>query len=747
MRRPKRASQPKRIVTEAQQQFTFSRRAVFVGGVQIGIGTLLAARMAWISIAQNEKYTLQSESNRVNLTLTLPRRGWLVDRNGLPLALNRTAFRIDIIPDRLTDKNAILTQLQQVMNLTTEDVTRINADIKKASGFQPVVVAENVPWETYAAVSVRAPDMPGVSPSESFTRYYPDGPAVAHLVGYVGAASAKQYEVTKDPLLIAPGYKVGKEGIEKVLEETVQGVPGGKRTEVTARGKLVRELANKPDVPGKTVKLTIDAGLQAYAARRMGHESGSVVVIDVETGGILALASMPAYDPNSFSDGIGRLEWRMMQEDDHKPMLNKAMQGLYPPGSTVKPAAALALLMAGQKAEDTVYCGGGYTLGNRRFQCLGHHGSINMTNAIMKSCNTYFYAMAHKYGYDKIAPFAKLLGLGQEFELPMPSQYYGTVPDSAWLKKKFKRDWGTFDSLNAMIGQGYVSTSPLQLAVMAARIASGRQTVPRLLLTDHKPDPPLPFTKEQLDVVRRGMDLVVNGSGTAVRSRLNIDGVRMAGKTGTAQVRGLNHGKKFSGAWKYRDHGLFVFFAPADAPKYAGAVVVEHGMGGARAAAPVAKDIMTYMFEPERAMETLQGLERAWGGTPAERLKRKTAAYLAANDPKAKAAAAAEGTVEDAEIAKKKAEEEEKKKKEAVTSSEAPVAQEAADSDTPEPKTKAEAKRNSAQARDADPAASQTPPPPPSSSLPPPDPLTGGPAAATATPGPTSPSGTPGTTP
>jgi penicillin-binding protein 2 len=697
----KRPSQSKPAVTEAQQQFTFSRRAFFVGGVQLGIGSLLAGRMAWISVAQNEKYTLKSESNRVNLTLTLPRRGWLVDRNGLPLALNRTAFRIDIIPDRLTDKEAVLGQLQEVMGLLPEEVTRIRADIKKAAGFQPVVVAVNVPWETYAAVSVRAPDMPGVSPTESFTRYYPDGPAVAHLVGYVGAASAKQYEASKDPLLIAPGYKIGKEGIEKVLEDFVQGAPGGKRTEVTARGKLVRELANKPDVPGKTVKLTIDAGLQAYAARRMGNESGSAVVIDCETGGLLALASMPAYDPNSFSDGIGRLEWRMMQDDDHKPMLNKAMQGLYPPGSTVKPAAALALLKAGVDPAQTVYCGGGYTLGNRRFQCLGHHGSINMTNAIMKSCNTYFYAMAHRYGYDSMAPYAKILGLGQEFDLPMPSQYYGTVPDSAWLKRKFQREWGTFDSLNATIGQGYLSVSPLQLAVMAARIASGRALVPRLLLGNHKPDPALPFTPEQLEVVRRGMDLVVNGSGTAVRSRLNIDGVRMAGKTGTAQVRGLNKGKKFSGTWKYRDHGLFVFFAPADKPKYAGAVVIEHGMGGAKAAAPVAKDMMTYMFEPERAMATLNNLERAWGGTPAERLKRKTAVYLAANDPNAKAAAAAEGTVEDAEIAKKKAEEEEKKKKEALTSSEAPVAQEAADSDTPEPRTEREAR-----ARKANPAAS-----------------------------------------
>jgi penicillin-binding protein 2 len=680
-KKPQRRLSP--AMTQAQQEFSFTRRSFFLGGVQLGIGALLAGRMAYISVAQNEKYELASESNRVNLTLVLPRRGWIVDRNGLPLAMNKTSFRVDIIPDRLTDKDMVLGQLQEVMKLTEPDLVRIRADIKKGSGFQPVVVRENVDAETFAAVSVRAPDMPGVSPTSFFTRFYPDGPTVAHLVGYVGAASAKQYEESKDPLMIAPGFKVGKDGLEKMIEARARGVPGAQRTEVTARGKLVKALETISDKPGETVKLTIDAGLQAYAGRRMGLESGSAVVIDCDTGGILSLCSMPAYDPNSFSDGIARLEWKMMQEDDHKPMLNKAMQGLYPPGSTLKPMAALALLSLGVDPEDTVGCGGGYTLGNRRFQCLGSHGAMNMRNAIMKSCNTYFYAMAHRHGYDKIAPVAKMLGLGQRFDLPMPSQYFGTVPDSAWLKKKYNKDWGTFDSLNSMIGQGYVLTSPLQLAIMTARIASGRNLTPRLFAGNYPPDPALPFTPEQLAVVREGMDRVVNANGTAVRSRLDLDDVKMAGKTGTAQVRGLSYGKKFGGAWKYRDHGLFVFFAPVDKPKYAGAVVIEHGMGGAKAAAPVAKDLMTYMFDPGKAMDTLKSLEAGWGGTPAERIAKKSAAYIAANDPKLKEAAAM-GSVEDSEVEKKKAEEaaEEKKKDAQATSAEAVVDREAADSDS-----------------------------------------------------------------
>ncbi|HMT43601.1 MAG TPA: penicillin-binding protein 2 [Chakrabartia sp.] len=673
-----------KIVTEAQQAFSFTRRAMFLGGFQLGIGTLLAARMGWLAIAQNEKYTLLAESNRVNLTLQLPRRGWIVDRKGLPLALNRTAFRVDIIPDQLQDPDGVLSKLTQIMNLSDVEVLRIKADIKKSAGFQPVQVAENLDWDRFAAVSVRATELQGVAPSEFYTRAYPDGPSAGHLVGYVGSASARDYEKTKDPLLITPGFKIGKEALEKTLEDKLRGEPGAKRTEVTARGKLVRELATRPDVPGKTVHLTIDAGLQAYAGRRIGIESGAAVVIDCKTGGILALTSMPCFDPNGFSDGIGRQEWKMLQEDEYKPLLNKAMQGLYPPGSTVKPAAALALLALGIDPKETVSCSGGYTLGSRRFRCLGRHGPMNMEHAIMKSCNTYFYAMGHRVGYDKIAPVARMLGLGQEFDLPMPSQYYGTVPDSQWLKKKFDRDWGAFDSLNATIGQGYVLTTPLQLAVLAARVASGRSLEPSLIKGTEKPGKPLPFTPEQLAVVRNGMDLVVNGSGTAVRSRLDVPGVRMAGKTGTAQVRGLpTKGKAKASARKYRDHGLFVFFAPADAPLYAGAVVIEHGMGGARAAAPVAKDLMTYLFEPDKAMERLEALEAGWGGDPATRLKKKMAAWNAVHDPEA-AAAAAEGTVEDSELEKQKAEEDKKEKQTPPASREASVDAEAADSDTPD---------------------------------------------------------------
>jgi penicillin-binding protein 2 len=626
---------PNRIVTEAQQSFTFSRRSFFLTSAQLAVGGLLAARMGWLSVAQNEKYTLLAEDNRINLTLIPPRRGWVVDRNGKPLALNKTTFRVDIIPDRLADKDRVLGELQSLLALPQEEVDQIKEDLGKAAGFQPVQVADNLDWDRFAAVSIRAQDLPGVAPAQSYARFYPEGAGVAHLLGYVGAASAKQYEESKDTLLITPGFKVGKDGIEKTVDLLVRGEPGAKRTEVSARGKLIRDLATRPDVSGKTIRLTIDANLQAFASRRLGVESGSVTVFDCQTGDILAMTSMPAYDPNSFSDGIGRLEWRMLQQDDYLPLLNKTLQGLYPPGSTLKPMVALALLQNGVEADEVVYCNGGYTLGNRTFRCLGRHGPMTMRTAIMKSCNTYFYAMGKRIGYDAIAPVAKQLGLGQEFDLPFPSQRYGTVPDSKWKQKKYGKEWSHADTLNATIGQGYMLASPFQLAVMSARIASGRMLMPHIFVGKRKPAPPLPFPPEHLAIVREGMDMVVNAAGTAVGSRLPLENIKMAGKTGTAQVRRIEGSQRGqSGARKYRDHGLFVCFAPTDNPRYAAAVVIDHGLGGARAAAPVAKDILTYLYDPAKAMASLEALEAGWGGNVQQRMAKKQAAWMAANDPR-----------------------------------------------------------------------------------------------------------------
>lgn len=625
-----------KTVTEASQAQTFTRRVMVLGAIQGGIGLLLAARMGWISVAENEKYQLLSESNRVNLTLIPPRRGWIVDRNGKPLANNRTDFRVDIIPDRLRDKEGTIASLARLLALKPEDIERIEEDLEKAAGFQPVQVADNLNYEQYAAVSVRLPDLPGVAPAQGFSRHYPAGATVGHLIGYVGTASAKEYQERKNPLLITPGFKVGKDGLERAFDSMLTGKPGAKRVEVTARGKVVRELTTRPDTPGNSIRLTVDAGLQEYAGRRLGPESGSVVVIDCQTGDILAMASMPSFDPNSFSDGISHLEWEMLSKDDHVPLRNKTLQGLYPPGSTVKPMVALAFLEAGLSPDAAINCSGAYRVGNGRFHCWkrGGHGGTSMAKGIYQSCDIYFYHFAQQVGMERIASMARRLGLGQKFELPFPSQSYGTVPDPAWKQKKYDSPWQIYDTVNATIGQGYMLANPTQLAVMAARIASGRAVIPRFVVDGKQPAAPsLGINPEHLTFVRNAMSDVVNGPGTAGRARLPIEDVKLAGKTGTAQVRRITMAERAGGVrsnaslpWKFRDHGLFVCFAPFDNPRYAAAVVIEHG-GGSGAAYPIARDVLTYLYDPKKAMELLEPLEAKWGGPPTQRLASQMAAF------------------------------------------------------------------------------------------------------------------------
>src|SRR5687767_4652899 len=411
------------IVTETSQAGMFSRRAVVILGAQGTLGALLAARMGYIAIAENQRYAMLAEENRVQERLIALRRCRIVDRPGQPMATNRSDYRVDIIPDRLEDKPRVLAELVRLLGLTPEELARIDAHIERAAGYQPVPVREHMTFEQFAAVELRRPELPGVSPLRSFSRFYPEGAAVGHLVGYVGTPNKEEYEKEdKNPLLITPGFKVGKEGLEKVMEPRLRGRPGAQRVEVTARGKLVRELSTLSDRGGGILRLTIDAGLQAFAARRLGPESGSVVVIDCLTGDILALASMPAYDPNTFTDGISQKEWKMLSQDERKPLLNKSLNGLYPPGSTFKPMVAMALLQAGIDPEQRVNCPGGFQLGNRFFRCLGRHGSMNMHTAIARSCNTYFYSMGRRAGIDVISAMGKSLGFGQKFDLPVVSQ-------------------------------------------------------------------------------------------------------------------------------------------------------------------------------------------------------------------------------------------------------------------------------------------------------------------------------------
>lgn len=619
-------------ITTAHQSITFSRRMMVLGGAQAAVGGLLIGRMGWLAVAQNEKYQLLSESNRVQLIPVPPRRGWIIDRHGKPIAINRSSFRVDIIPQQLEKDRDVVSDLARLLALNEDDVERIRRELAESRGFQPVSVADNVSYDKYAAVTVRLPDLPGVQATRGFSRYYPDGPAVAHLLGYVGTANAKEYEAeNKNPLLIIPGFKIGKQGLEKMLEPYLRGTPGGQRVEVTARGKLIKELDPKPDRSGQTVQLTIDQGLQRYAARRMGDQSGALVAMDVTTGDMLAFVSMPAFDPNSFSEGIGRTEWKALSANDHIPLLNKVAQGLYPSGSTIKPAMALAFLKQGVDPKRRVLCNGGYQIGNRYFRCDAVHGSMDMRSAVERSCNTYFWATGLITDPEQTTEMVNMLGYGQEFDLPLPTQRYGTMPSPKWLEKKYHRKWQGYDSANTSIGQGYVLINPMQLAVMPARLAAGQLLQPRLLMAgERKPAPGLDVDPAHLAFVRDAMSAVVNERGTAVGSKLPLDGVLMAGKTGTAQVFRLGE-RGHQSTWALRDHALFIAFAPADKPRYAIGCIIEHGGFGASTAAPVVRDSMTYLFDQKKAFEALEPLEKQWGGTLAERNARELESFKAAS--------------------------------------------------------------------------------------------------------------------
>jgi len=642
------------IRTEADREQLFSRRALFIGAVQGGIGLTLVGRLAYLSIFEQDKNKLAAEDNRVSVRLIPPRRGWIVDRYGKPIALNRPDYRLELVPEQVGDLEATLAEVARVVQLAPEDLERIRKDAKQHPAYVPVEVLKDMPWEQFAAVNVRLPELAGVHPIRGFARYYPDGAAVGHLLGYVGAPTREQFLETKDPLYVFPGFRLGKDGIEKMLDDRLQGEAGARRSEVNVRGRIIRDLDTVDDTPGQTVKLTIDRDLQAYAARRLGEESASVVVMDCTSGDVLCMLSMPAFDPNAFSDGISHTEWNTLQDDERHPLINKSVQGIYPPGSTFKMMTALAILEAGVTPDQGVVCTGRYNLGGHRFHChkRGGHGFVNAASAIYQSCDVYFYHFGRMIGIDRIAAMARRFGLGDKFELPLPTQKRGIVPDQAWKLDRYDQKWLPGETLSCAIGQGYTASTPLQLAVMTARLASGRSLAPRLLMDEPvRLGDPIAVTPEHLGLVHQAMSDVVNSPrGTAGRAKLPVPAVQMAGKTGTAQVRRITaaeraRGGKFGGLgvpWRFRDHALFVAYAPVEAPRYAMSVIVEHGISGSGTASPIARDIMTYLFAPEVAMKSLERLEAEWAEKKAKQLEdERYRAYLAARAAERQAAPAA----------------------------------------------------------------------------------------------------------
>jgi penicillin-binding protein 2 len=593
---------------ETKRAGVFTRRALLVGGVQLGALGLLGAKLYQVQVVDGARYKTLSDSNRISARMIAPPRGRLLDRFGTIMAGNKLNWRALLVSEQTDNLGATLDAFNRIVPLADHERAHIEREVHRHRRFIPVTVREFLSWDEMAAIEVNAPDLPGILIDVGASREYPFGPKLAHVVGYV--APPNEADVADDPMLALPGIRVGRAGMEKYDEPHLRGRAGAVQLEVNAVGRVIRELDRQEGTQGEDVELTIDTDLQQSVIQHLGDESASCVVLDARNGEVLAMATNPSFDPSLFDSGISQAQWVQWTNDRKAPLINKAAAGLYSPGSTFKMVVALAALEAKTiNFNDSIYCPGYLDYGDRRFHCWkdGGHGSLNLHGGLMHSCDVFFFETARRTGIDRIAAMANRFGLGTKLEIELPGTRTGLMPTREWSMAQ-GRPWNIGDTIVCGIGQGYLQLTPLSLATMAARIASGRAIQPHLTRaidnvlqpgTTAAEWPSLGLPQPNLKAVRDGMYAVVNEpGGTAPLARLPLPNVQMAGKTGSVQVRNVSreqreHGYKSDNLpWEFRPHALFVAYAPYDAPVYALALVVEHGNAGAQAAAPIARDIM-----------------------------------------------------------------------------------------------------------------------------------------------------------
>ena len=591
------------------RHFRTTRRGLLVGGLQLGFCGLLAWRMHHLQVEKAESFRLIADENRINIRLIPNQRGEIYDRNGVKLAGNEASYKITMVAEDAGDINLILERLSKIIKLSPEDINRSKAELDRSAKFLPVTIVDRLDRDDIAKIAVNAPMLPGINPEIGFSRTYPLGEIFAHVVGYVGPVSSRDLEIREDPdpLLRIPRFQIGKVGIERELETALRGKAGTKRVEVNALGRVMREIERKEGSKGANLKLTLDTNLQAYVRARLGTESASVVVIDCKSGEILAICSSPAYDPNKFVRGISFNDYGILRDDNHRPLASKTVQDAYPPGSTFKMVTVLAALEAGIiDHREKIRCNGHVEVSSRKFHCWKRdgHGNVDLVKSLRESCDVYYYELAQRVGIEKIAEVARVLGLGKSFNIEMSAVTSGIVPDRLWKQNARSREWVVGDTVNSSIGQGYVLSSPLQLAVMMARIATGNEILPKLIKSingfesDAVPGE-LSLNKNNLKLIRKALFEVTNDKrGTAYHSRVLDKKSKIIGKSGTSQVRNISTVERTLGVlenkdlpWDQRDHALFVNYAPYDDPKIAVSVVVEHGGSGSTVAAPIARDI------------------------------------------------------------------------------------------------------------------------------------------------------------
>jgi penicillin-binding protein 2 len=534
------------------------------------------------------------------------------------LASNRPNFRLMVAKDKGMDPKATLKTLAEFVPLDDARQTRLLRDISNAPRRSPIQVMEDMSWEQFSAINIRAPELPGVTADMGEVRVYPYGGAFAHVIGYVAKVNKVDLTPTgpnSEPILLNPGFRIGRQGVEQAFDLELRGKPGAQKVEVDANG---HEVSTDPAgdikaIPGKEIVLTLDADIQNRAMEVFGDQSGAAVMMDCRNGDILCMFSGPSFDANRFVRGLTGAEYRALAQYERKPLFNKALTATYPPGSTFKTMVALAALENGYDPKTVHVCNKVWFWGGRPWHCDQVHGAQDLHSAIATSCDIYFYQCALAVGPDKIAKVARGFGLGEIFDIGIPGQKRGLVPDTAYKRRTFPKDpvWHPGETPSMGIGQGYTHLNPLQLCVQAARLANGRKALhPRLIRSIGGVAQPsgaafgdLPFNPEHIDFVRNGMaavtgaagEHIAKATGAGAAADLGLGPIKMAGKTGTAQSRGYSGGTGAHGAvgeWALRDHAWFICYAPYDEPRYAMSVLVEHGGFGAGAAAPRAREIM-----------------------------------------------------------------------------------------------------------------------------------------------------------
>ena len=614
---------------DIDQQRTFARRAAILIGGQALLGGALLWRMFDLQVRNAEKYAVLSEENRINTHILIPPRGRILDRFGVPIAINQEDYRVLIVPEQVKNLSQILERVASVVDITDEDRARISRNRRRRRRFQPLVLKTGLTWEQVAKLEINAPDLAGLRIERGLSRKYPYD-AVAHTVGYVGPVTEREKRAGRDPMFDLPEFRVGKAGVERSYDAKLRGRSGTKVVEINASGRVQRELRRKPGDAGADLTTTLDIGLQTYVTSRIAKEkAAAAVILDIVTGDVLAMASTPGYEPNAFVRGITPSTWRGLRTNPLGPLTNKAISGTYAPGSTFKMLVALAGLESGLITPQTAFiCPGHYNMGRARFHCWrrGGHGVISLHNGIKQSCDVYFYNVSHRIGIERIHDMAVRFGLGGKLGIDLPREKSGLIPNTAWKKKAIRDRWYPGETVVAGIGQGYVAATPLQLAVMAARLASGREVAPRIARPDGSNTEAfksLGLSPKHLAAVQKGMIGVSNEpGGTAFWTRILEKEFALAGKTGTSQVRRITRAERARGVirnkdlpWERRDHALFVAFAPVGNPRYAAAVIVEHGGGGSRAAAPIAKDILLTAQKRRSATVGPTGPAKGTGGT------------------------------------------------------------------------------------------------------------------------------------